>query len=66
MIFCDELKECIKAIQKQMVAVKKNERAIAVKESKAAIQRVWLYCCDAQIYAITQTQLKNCSREISR
>ena len=58
MICCDELKVGMKAIQKQMVAVKKNERASVLKEIKATTQRVWLYCWDAQRYAITKKLLK--------
>ena len=44
----DELKAEMEAIQQQMVEAKKNERANALKRSKASLQRVWLYCWHAE------------------
>ena len=44
----DELKAEMEAIQQQMVEAKKNERANALKEVKRLVQRVWLYCWDAE------------------
>ena len=53
----DELKAEMETIQQQMAEAKKSERTNALKEertyectqrSEAAMQRVWLYCWDAQ------------------
>ncbi|MDC1209179.1 hypothetical protein N8005_07600 [Litorivicinus sp.] len=35
----------LKAVQQQMAEAKKNERA---QRSEASLQRVWLYCWDAE------------------
>ena len=44
----DELKAEMETIQQQMAEAKKNERTNALKEVKRSMQRVWLYCWDAE------------------
>ena len=41
----DELKAEMETIQQQTAEAKKNERT---QRSKASLQRVWLYCWDAE------------------